>query len=398
MHIMTVTAFVQYLNETFRAIWDAQQVAIEGEVTGYRLSAGQWVNFDLKDDQALVSVFLPAAKCSLPLQDGMRLRVFGWPRLYPKYGKFSLNAERLELVGEGALQKALLFLRQKLEAEGLFDPARKRVLPRFPKRIALIASRESAAFGDFIRILNERWSGLEIDLYHVLVQGDQAPPQIVTAVARAQKEHAKNPYDALILTRGGGSFEELMVFNDERVVRALFGSKIPTLVGIGHERDLTFAEEVADVRGSTPTDCARRLVPDKIDVLYEIAQAEQRILERFQASLLYYRQKIDAVVVRADHWLSGLHLRLEHLIARIDREGQDWLTRLDDRLMTLKRLLESYNPRAVLERGYALIYDAEGRACADRARLAKTSSITIELRDGKIGATIHASSEQPSLL
>jgi exodeoxyribonuclease VII large subunit len=386
MHIMTVTAFVQYLNETFRAIWDAQQVAIEGEVTGYRLSAGQWVNFDLKDDQALVSVFLPAAKCSLPLQDGMRLRVFGWPRLYPKYGKFSLNAERLELVGEGALQKALLLLRQKLEAEGLFDTARKRVLPRFPKRIALIASRESAAFGDFMRILNERWSGLEIDLYHVLVQGDQAPPQIVAAVARAQKEHVKNPYDALILTRGGGSLEELMVFNDERVVRALFGSKVPTLVGIGHERDLTFAEEVADVRGSTPTDCARRLVPDKIDVLYEIAQAEQRILERFQASLLYYRQKIDAVIVRADHWLSGLHLRLEHL------------TRLNDRLMSLKRLLESYNPRAVLERGYALIYDAEGRPCADRARLAKTSSITIELRDGKIDATIQTSSGQPSLL
>lgn len=398
MHIMTVTAFVQYLNETFRAIWDAQEIAIEGEVTGYRLSAGQWVNFDLKDDQALVSVFLPAAKCSLPLQDGMRLRVFGWPRVYPKYGKFSINAERLELVGEGALQKALLLLRQKLEAEGLFDPSRKRVLTRFPQRIALIASRESAAFGDFIRILNERWSGLEIDLYHVLVQGDQAPPQIVAAIARAQMAHAERPYDALVLTRGGGSLEELMVFNDERVVRALFGSRIPSLVGIGHERDLTFAEEVADVRGSTPTDCARRLVPDKIDILYEVAQAEQRILERFQASLYYYQQKIDQVVVRADHWLSNLHVKLEHLTARFDREGQNWLSRLEERVTTVRRLLESFNPKAVLERGYALIYDGRGRPCADRAKLSQERAITIELRDGKIGATIQPSVEQGSLL
>ena len=398
MHIMTVTAFVQYLNETFRAIWDAQQVAIEGEVTGYRLSGGQWVNFDLKDDQTLVSVFLPAVKCGLPLQDGMRIRVFGWPRIYPKYGKFSINAERLELVGEGALQKALLLLRQKFEAEGLFDPSRKRLLTRFPKRIALVASRESAAYGDFIRILNERWSGLEIDLYHVLVQGDQAPPQIVAAITRAQKIHQKNPYDALILTRGGGSLEELMVFNDERVVRAVFGSKIPTLVGIGHERDLTFAEEVADIRGSTPTDCARRLVPDKIDILYEIAQSEQRILERFQASLLYYQQKIDRVISGADHWLSRLHVRFEQALTDVDREVQSWLTRLDERLMTVKRLLESYNPRAVLERGYALVYDGQGRPCADRTRLLQESAITIELRDGKIGARIQSSTEQGSLL
>lgn len=399
MHIMTVTAFVQYLNETFRAIWDAQQVAIEGEVTGYRLSAGQWVNFDLKDDQALVSVFLPAAKCGFPLQDGMRLRVFGWPRLYPKYGKFSLNAERLELVGEGTLQKALLLLRQKLEAEGLFDPARKRLLPRFPQRIALVASRESAAFGDFLRILNERWSGVEIDLYHVLVQGEQAPAQVVAALAQAQRRHRKMPYDAIVVTRGGGSLEELMAFNDERVVRAIFGCKIPTVVGIGHERDLTLAEEAADIRGSTPTDCARRLVPDKIDVLYEIAQAEQRIVERFQAALLYYQQKIDQVILHADHWLSGLILRLDHVFSRIDRGIELWLAHLTDRLTTSMRLLESYNPRSVLERGYALVYDARGRPCADRAHLATERTITIEFRDGKLPAVIDSSeTQQVSLL
>ena len=395
---MTVSAFVQYLNETFRAIWDAQQVAIEGEITGYRLSGGQWINFDLKDDQSLVSVFCVAAKCSIPLQDGMRVRIYGWPRIYPKYGKFSLNAERLELVGEGALQKALALLRQKLETEGLFDPSRKRLLPRFPKRIALVASRESAAYGDFIRILNERWSGVEIDLYHVLVQGEQASAQIVTAIERAQTHHAANPYDALILTRGGGSLEELMCFNDERVVRALYASKTPTLVGIGHERDLTFAEEVADVRGSTPTDCARRLVPDKIDVLYEISQAEQGILDRFQYALTAYQERIDRVVLRAEHWMQQLKTRSLNVIERIGRGQELWLARLQDRLVTWTRLLESYNPTAVLRRGYALVYDADGRPCADGARLKPGEHISLEFRDGKKQARLESPTEQPSLL
>lgn len=398
MQIMTVSAFVQYLNETFRAIWDAQQVAIEGEVTGYRLSGGQWMNFDIKDDQSLVSVFMPAVKCHTPIQDGMRIRVYGWPRIYPKYGKFSLNAERLECVGEGALQKALAILRQKLEAEGLFEPSRKRVLTRFPRRIALVASRESAAYGDFIRILNERWSGIEIDLYHVVVQGERAPTQVVEAIQRAQTHHAYNTYDALILTRGGGSLEELMSFNDERVVRALYASRIPTLVAIGHERDLTFAEEVADVRGSTPTDCARRLVPDKIDVLYEIAQAEQGILQRFQRSLQYYEERIDRVVVRAEHWIRQLTTKSAYAVEQVDRGMTLWLQSLGEKVGTWSRLLESYNPTAVLRRGYTLIYDAEGRPCADGVRLKAGERVTLEWRDGKREATIDGKAQQPSLL
>ena len=146
----------------------------------------------------------------------------------------------------------------------------------------MIASRESAAYGDFIRIVNERWRGLEIDLYHVVVQGEKAPLDIVSALQSA----SESGVDVVVMTRGGGSFEELMAFNDERVVRAVHASKIPTMVAIGHERDVTLAELTADVRGSTPTDCARRLVPDRKDILFEIATS----LERMEQSL---RMEID---------------------------------------------------------------------------------------------------------
>jgi len=359
---MTVSAFVAYVNETFKAIWDSTEIAIEGEVSGFRVSQGQWVSFDLKDADALLNVFLPIWKLQVPVQDGMRVRVFGLPRVYPKYGKFSFSAERIELAGEGALQKALALLRKKLEQEGLFDPSRKRSLPRFPERIALIASRESAAYGDFIRIVNERWGGLEIDLYHVLVQGERAAEQIVRAIEMV------NDCDVLVLTRGGGSLEELMAFNDERVVRALHGSKIPTLVGIGHERDVTLAEEVADVRGSTPTDCARRLVPDRKDVLYELATLQGQIGDALQGKLDEWSRQADETVSAVDRWLEMIALRCS----------------------SLERLLQSFDPRAVVKRGYAIVSGVDGHPISSIKLLSPGKHMDIQLRDGNVEGVVES--------
>lgn len=395
MHIMTVSAFISYLNDTFKAIWDSQQVALEGEVASYRCSQGQWVNFDVKDEGGLVSVFMPAAKLTIPLQDGLRVRLFGWPRVYPKYGKFSFSAERVELVGEGALQKALQELRKKLEQEGLFDPARKRNLVRFPKRIALIASRESAAYGDFVRILAERWGGIEIDLYHVQVQGEQAPKQIVAAIQTAQTLHVENPYDALILTRGGGSLEELMAFNDERVVRALFSSRIPTLVGIGHERDVTLAEEVADIRGSTPTDCARRLAPDRMDILYEVATIQQSISDALTEQVEQGRRRVDNVMVRADAWLKRCSMQFTHLEEKVQTIIDRWIVNLKERQETFDRLLRSYQPEAVLRRGYAIVRDQSGKVHSSVKNLSVGERLSIQVKDGTVESTVYSCEPTP---
>lgn len=363
MQVLTVSQFVTYVNDTFKAIWDPTLVALEGEVSEFRVSQGQWVNFNLKDGDALVSVFMVLGKLNLPLADGMRVRLFGFPRIYPKYGKFSFSADRVELVGEGALQKALAMLRTKLEAEGLFDPSRKRPLVRFPQRIALVASRESAAYGDFIRIVEERWRGIEIDLYHAVVQGEKAPDSVVNGIERAQKN---GPYDAIVITRGGGSLEELMAFNDERVVRAVYASRFPVLAAIGHERDTTLVEEAADVRGSTPTDAARRLVPDRRDVLYEIANLEQGIGE----SLL---QKIEAG---------------REIIERATDGAERWIEAFRNRVAALLRLVSSFNPEAILKRGFAIVRDAEGNILSTIAKLKPGMQVAINLRDGEAGAMI----------
>lgn len=363
MHILSVSQFVTYLNDTFKAIWDANEAAIEGEVSEFRISQGQWVSFNLKDETALINCFLVLNKLRLPIEDGMRVRLYGTPRVYPKWGKLSFNVERVELVGEGALRKALAALRAKLEAEGLFDPSRKRDLPRFPSRIALIASRESAAYGDFVRIVNERWRGLEIDLYHAVVQGEKAPDSVMSALAAA---HRHGSYDAVVITRGGGSLEELMAFNDERLVRAIYASKIPTLVAIGHERDVTLAEEVADVRGSTPTDCARRLVPDRRDVLFELAQMETGMSEMLLRNINTGRETILRATTGAERWLEAFRTRVASLL----------------------RLVSSFNPESVLKRGFALLSAPDGSLVTSAAQAKPGLAVSIRLRDGSVGARI----------
>lgn len=389
---MSVSQFIAYLNDTFKAIWDPQMVAVEGEITGFRVSQGQWVNFDVKDEAGLVPVFMVLAKLHVPLQDGMRVRLYGYPRVYPKYGKFSFQADRAELVGEGGLQRALALLRKKLEDEGMFEVTRKRSLTRFPKHIALIASRESAAYGDFVRILHERWRGLEIDLYHVHVQGEQAPGEIVQAIKQANQYalELEQPYDALILTRGGGSLEELMSFNDERVVRALFASRVPTLVGIGHERDITFAEEVADVRGSTPTDCARRLVPDRADVLYEIASLQEGIGNALEGQIEQCTRQIGDTMTSVDRWVKTVMHRFELITSGLDVGLDHWLQDVQQRLAGLDRVLRSCDPRAVLRRGYALVRDAAGNVITSVDKLEAGELFALQLRDGSVDATVSA--------
>ncbi len=398
MKILPVSEFVEIVNGILReTLSGGEEFCVEGEVSGYRVSQGQWVSFDLKDEKSLVNIFMTVWNLNVPIEDGMRIRVFGLPRVYPKYGKFSISADRVELAGEGALKKALALLRIKLEQEGLFDPSRKRPLPRFPQRIALIASRESAAYGDFIRVLAERWGGIEIDLYHVLVQGERAAKEIVSALAQTQDEQ----YDAIVMTRGGGSLEELMPFNDERVVRAIHASRIPTLVAIGHERDITFAEEAADVRGSTPTDCARRLVPDRRDVLFELQSIVVSIEDALTEEIEGYQSIIDRSVSAPGVWLTKTRGQLEAWVEMCDGRITQWVTGLSDRLQAQTRLLTSLDPKSVLARGYAMLLDGQGKSIKSLNQLHAGDLISLVIRDGEAGATVtHVGKRigQPKLL
>lgn len=380
MTVFSVSDFIAHINSVLAGAWDAEELCVEGEVSGFRISQGQWVNFDLKDEQGLVNIFMTAWQLRVPIEDGMKVRVHGSPRIYAKFGKFSLTASRVELVGEGALKKALAALKARLESEGLFDPSRKRSLPVFPNRIALIASHESAAYGDFVRVLTERWSGLEIDLYHVKVQGMGAPEDLIKAISLANKTPDK--YDVLVMTRGGGSLEELMAFNDEFVVRAVHASKIPTLVGIGHERDLSLVELAADVRASTPTDCARRVVLDKTDVIKDLAYRTDNIEKNIQAMMVAYHELLSRSLSSPALWLSSQRRLLDQLVSLCDSNTRQWFEDIQGRLRSSVRLLRSLDPKNVLDRGYAILIDHQGRVVSSVKALSKGDMAHFTLKDG----------------
>lgn len=330
--IWTVGDFVASLNQTLDYAYPT--VLISGELANFRVSKNKWVYFDLKDDEASLRCFGTVYQLPGPLEDGMVLTVRAQPRLHPLYG-FSLNTQSIQVSGEGSLKKAADLLAAKLQNEGLFAEERKRSLPYPPGRIGLITSNESAAYADFTKIINARWSGLRIDLINVQVQGEAAVPQIVQAVERFNA--MAEPPEVLVLTRGGGSADDLAAFSTEAVVRAVAASRIPTLVAIGHEVDISLAELAADRRASTPSNAAELLVPDRRQVL----------------------QHVDDVTKEYRRLLKG-RLHDERLdIARITELLQELTTRhvstAHERLRTDHRLLEALSPLRALDRGFTII-------------------------------------------
>jgi exodeoxyribonuclease VII large subunit len=298
MPAFSVSQFIDYLNTALVSAVFPEGAVIEGEVAEYRVSQDKWIWFLLKDEAAVVSCFATKWQLRTPLEDGMQIRVFGQPKVHPRSGKFSVTVERVELVGEGALRRAFELLKKKLSEEGLFAPERKRRIPRFPRRIGLIASRESAAYTDFLRILGNRWGGVEVLSAHVQVQGRDAVREIVGAFryfnARA------DGVDVLVLTRGGGSLEDLQAFNSEDVARAVFSSRIPVIVGVGHERDETLADHVADVRASTPTNAAEIVAPDRRELRALIAGGVSGMSAAMRSAVAVRSRTISAMAAQIE--------------------------------------------------------------------------------------------------
>lgn len=330
---LTVSDFVALINQTLEYAYPS--VSVVGEVTEFRISQGKWVSFKLKDAGAVVDCFMSVYQLRIPLEDGMKIMVVASPRLNGKWGKFSLNIRAVKPVGEGSIKKGFELLKAKLEAEGLFTPERKRALPYMPTRIGVITSTESAAYADFCKIINERWGGLDIEVAHTQVQGDPAADQIIRAIRYFNSLEVLP--EVLVIIRGGGSAEDLMTFNDELLAREIAGSRIPTLVGVGHEVDHTLADMVADRRAATPTNAAEMVVPDRQEIIRSARQ---------QASSLS-NQLIQAI----DQYEGRIAEQLNTVYRRINE-------RLDDafeKLATVRLGISQVNPENVLKRGYALI-------------------------------------------
>lgn len=358
--VLTPTDFIAITNQVLETSFG--HLYLEGEISQFRISKQKWVYFNLKDEYSKVQCFASIYALPGPLEDGMVVRVGGVPKMHPQFG-FSLTVNNIKPVGEGSIHQALALLKNKLLKEGLFDSARKRSLPEIPNKIALIASIESAAYADFIKIANARWPFLSVTVYDTLVQGEQAPQSLLKAIEQANAE----PYlaDVMVVTRGGGSADDLAAFNDERVVRAIAASRIPSMVAIGHEVDESLSELAADARASTPSNAAELLLPD-IDAELQELQANKRHLSKSAMSVTALEQ-------------SALNLHTKRLVYNIE----SILLNEANNISTYNKLLKSYNPQNVLQRGYAIIKSGN-KVVTNKQQAIDKSDLEINFKDGKI--------------
>lgn len=379
-------------------------VWVRGEVSNFRKPISGHAYFIVKDAgaQLRTCMFRPMfSKVKFQLQDGMDVLVHGKVTVYEARGDYQIIADTIEPMGLGALQAAFEQLKKKLQAEGLFDPKRKKALPFLPKRIGVITSATGAAVRDILKVLHGRFRDREILIFPASVQGEKAAPEIVRAIEQAQRWNLEQPHralDVLIIGRGGGSLEDLWPFNEEAVARAISGCVIPTISAVGHEVDVTIADYVADVRAATPSNAAERVVPRKEELKYQVDVRRDRL----SRTLL---KQIEQLKLHVGH----LTRRVTDPRQRIQKYRQDF-SRADQRMKTSIRiqierarhrlqsdaqLLHSLSPLQVVGRGYSITQTTDGKVARSVKSVRVGEEIRSRLSDGSVISRV-VSVELPS--
>jgi len=329
---LRVSDFIDVLNQTLEYAYPS--VIIEGEVESFKVNQGKYVFFNLKDDGASVGCFMMVFNLRTVIEDGMKVVIKARPKM-TKWGKFSLTVDSIRPSGEGDIKKSFDKLKAKLETEGLFAEERKRPLPRIPRKVGVISSIQSAGYADFMKIVNERFGGIAFSVYHTQVQGVDAPDQIIQAL-RYFNEQQDLP-EVLVLIRGGGSADDLAAFNDELLVREIAASRVPILVGVGHEVDTSLADLAADVRAATPSNAAQILVPDRGEMLRavssRIASLRPKLMRLLDERRVYVEEITESIMQR-------IHSKLENYEQRVKQSST---------------LLMHYDPQNILKKGYAIM-------------------------------------------
>ncbi len=383
--VSEVTAQIKDLLETaFPVLW------VSGEISNFSRPGSGHCYFTLKDDAAQIRAVLwrsDAARLRFDLHDGLEVLCQGSLELYAPRGTYQFVARQIQPKGLGALELALRQLREKLAAEGLFDPRRKRPLPAFPRRVAVVTSTTGAAVRDFLEVMHRRWRGCDVLIVPTRVQGDGAGREIAAAIARANR--LKVPIDCLVVARGGGSLEDLWAFNEECVVRAICTSRIPVVSAVGHEIDVTLSDLAADVRALTPSEAAELVVPAADAVKQNVARFRQRLMHALQQRAHLARARLDALAARRilKRPLDRIHdlsQQLDELDVRGRRGLDRHLQQARRRANALAAQLESLSPLAVLGRGYSLTRRAsDGQLVRNAAELNRGDTITTRFASGE---------------
>jgi exodeoxyribonuclease VII large subunit len=376
------------LEGTFPQIW------VSGEISDLSRPRSGHLYFTLKDESANIRGVIwrsTAERLTFDLTEGQQVFCFGDVEVYAPRGTYQLMVRKVQPQGMGALQLAFQKLQAKLDAEGLFAAGRKRPLPRRPHRIGIVTSQSGAAIRDFLQAASMRFKHVEMIVIPALVQGSTAAASIVAGIAAAHR--ISPPLDVLILTRGGGSLEDLWPFNEEPVVRAVAASKIPTVSAVGHEIDVTLCDLAADVRALTPTDAATRVLPDQTFLARAVRDLDQRLHRSMrlliQRRRLRLEQLADRAAIRKPHQLVLLRSRrLDELDARGRRAMFAKIQLCRAKLATQSAALSALSPLNVLTRGYSVTLDRDGRAIQDAGELNVDDTVTTRLHRGQIESVV----------
>lgn len=395
----TVSSLTSELKTALETRWS--HIYLEAEISGWRLYPSGHAYFTLKDSGAQISavMFKSSYEACLrkhpgietQLKDGAKVLVYGKVTVYAPRGNYQLVVLAAKLVGEGDLMQQYLELKAKLEAEGLFDPARKRLLPFMPRRIGLVTSEAGAVIHDMCTVLMRRFPALEIRLYPSLVQGGGAPASIIAGIRYFNSDEDWKA-DLLIVARGGGSFEDLFCFNDEALVREVAASKIPTISAVGHETDFTLCDFAADKRAGTPSIAAEIAVPCLADLKAQISDCRLRLVSALRGKGEFFAQRVDqlsdALGASLEIALANSERRLARVTPRLEPALKLHMQRAEARVQKAEAQLRAYSPYGVLERGYSLTTADDGSVVKDASVLKNGDVLTTRFAKGTVSSVV----------
>ena len=398
-NILSVSELNGYLKFLFDRDEHLTSLAVRGEISNYKIYPSGHHYFTLKDEGgALRCVMFKSSALRLRFrpENGMKVIAAGRVSVFPRDGAYQLYCDSLTPDGVGDLYVAFEQLKQKLQAEGLFDPAHKKKLPPYPKTIAIVTSGAGAAVMDMLRILNRRYPLVKVKLLPVRVQGAEAPAEIAGAIRYANRYRVA---DLIITGRGGGSIEDLWAFNDERVARAIFDSELPVISAVGHEPDVTISDFVADVRAATPSNAAELAVPDQMELRARLLSQRTHLGQMMTRQLQLQRQQLTAlskkrVLQSPENYFEDKRLALDHAQQRLASLAQKCVADRQRQFVQLAARLDAMSPLKVLARGYSVARTEDGSILRDARQVQPGQEIELQLSRGRVAAQVTHTEEE----
>lgn len=389
----TVAELTSYIRELFEIDYRLQDVLVAGEISNFTQARSGHLYFTLKDDKAqLKCVMWRSSAEKLPFLpgDGDAVIAYGRISVYEAGGAYQLYAESLEPAGRGNLALAFEQLKEKLTEEGLFDAEFKRPIPKFPQKLGIVTSADAAALRDILNVLYRRWPLVSVLIAPTLVQGREAPSQIVSAIEWLD---GRNDIDTIIVARGGGSIEDLWAFNDEGVARAIFAAQHPIITGVGHETDFTIADFVSDLRAPTPSAAAELAVPDVMEVSGYLQGLQNTLAAEMLAIVNEKRQAVNILARSLGHLSPGKALdnsrqRVDILTERLERTMQTRVDRLKTRLEIIYARLQAVSPLGTMARGYAIVRNEDGRVIRHVEEVSPGETLQVMVADGEFEVAV----------